>query len=264
MSRIRDGLDPDPDPDPVVDDSTARVTADGKMGGRTSSGASEIQLTIDALPMDMSVGSSIVLYLEDDFQQPASIPASSVYLVASGTATGLASGETQAIVRRQTGNASRVYVTNAPKLKTSDYFTKDKKDIAIRVLVPDMCTNATDECEGPNGLRSGQTIMLVLESDSGIKNPPEAGTHSTGYALLGPTGEIPNPPPNVLNMIATVAKITLSDVDNKRGYEMTVAGSGFNNGTSAGRLRHRRQSCRVGHPGLPRHELGRRVHDEVT
>ena len=30
------------------------------------------------------------------------------------------------------------------------------------------------------------------------------------------------------------AKISLSDVDNKRGYEMTVSGSGFNNGTSTG------------------------------
>ena len=31
-----------------------------------------------------------------------------------------------------------------------------------------------------------------------------------------------------------MAKITLSDVDNSRGYEMTVTGSGFNNGTTAG------------------------------
>ena len=30
------------------------------------------------------------------------------------------------------------------------------------------------------------------------------------------------------------AKISLSDVDNSRGYEMTVTGSGFNNGTTAG------------------------------
>ena len=236
-------MDPCPDPsiddEKEMDDSIARVTADGKMGGRTASGASEIQLTIDELPMDMSVGSSIVLYLEDDFAEPDSIPASSVYLVATGDADNVvpAAGQTmadaEAAVRRQTGNGARVYVTNAPKLKNSDYFTKDKKDIAIRVLVPDMCTNATDECEGPNGLRSGQTVSLVVESDSGIKNPSEAGDHSTGYALLGPTGEIPNPPTYVLNVIMTVAKITLSDVDNSRGYEMTVTGTGFNDGTSA-------------------------------
>ena len=38
-------------------------------------------------------------------------------------------------------------------------------------------------------------------------------------------------PTDILN---TWAKISLSDVDNKRGYEMTVTGSGFNNGTTAG------------------------------
>ena len=34
--------------------------------------------------------------------------------------------------------------------------------------------------------------------------------------------------------LKTLAKIGLSDVDNSRGYEMTVTGSGFNNGTTAG------------------------------
>ena len=34
--------------------------------------------------------------------------------------------------------------------------------------------------------------------------------------------------------LKTLAKIGLSDVDNKRGYEMTVTGSGFNDGTTAG------------------------------
>lgn len=209
----------------------AMVTLDGKTGGRTSSGGSDIQLTIPSLPdVDgsggMSVGSSVIIYLEDDFQEPDSIPMSSVYLVASG-------GDTST-----TGNGARVYVTSPVKLSTSDYFDKDKKDIAIRVLVPDMCTNATDACEGPNGLQMGQKVSVVIESDSGIKNPSEAGSHSTGYALLPPTEtEIPGRTDSrriKVNDVATVAKITLSDVDNSRGYEMTVTGSGFNNGTTAG------------------------------
>ena len=202
------------------------VTLDGKTGGRTSSGSSDIQLTIQSLPMAMSVGSSIVIYLEDDFQEPDSIPMSSVYLVAEGGS---------AAQQRTTGRGARVYVTSPVKISTSDYFDPDKDDIAIRVLVPDMCTNATDECEGPNGLHMGQMVSVVLENDSGIKNPSEAGTHSTGYALLGPSQtEIPGSPDQVTNTVATVAKIGVSDVDNSRGYEMTVTGSGFNNGTTAG------------------------------
>ncbi len=204
----------------------AMVTLDGKTGGRTSSGASNIQLTINELPMAMSVGSSIVVYLEDDFQEPDSIPMTSVYLVATG-------GDTST-----TGNGARVYVTSPVKLSNSDYFDKDKKDIAIRVLVPDMCTDATDACEGPNGLHKDQKVSVVIESDSGIKNPSEAGSHSTGYALLGPSEtQIPGRTSSKrikLNDVKTVAKIGLSDVDNKRGYEMTVTGSGFNDGTTAG------------------------------
>ena len=201
------------------------VTLDGKTGGRTSSGSSDIQLTVQSLAMDMSVGSAIVLYLEDDFIEPDSIPMTSVYLVAEG-------GTPEQMIT--TGRSARVYVTSPVKLSTSDYFTADKNDIAIRVLVPDMCTNNDNLCEGPNGLHMGQKISVVLENDSGIKNPSEAGTHSTGYSLLGPSEtEIPNPPQHVTNTVATVAKITPSDVDNSRGYEMTITGSGFNNGTSA-------------------------------
>ena len=214
------------------------VVSDSSSG----SGSPEIRLTILSLARDMPVGSSIVLYLEDDFQEPDSIPASSAYLVAVGVPTNLGTDETAAVVKRQTGNESRVYVTNNPKLKTDGYFDRDKKDIAIRVLVPDMCTNATDDCEGPNGLRMGQMIQLVLESDSGIKNPSEEGDHSVGYALLGATGSVPGrgdfissraADDDTLVDLRTNAKITLSDVDNSRGYEMTVTGSGFNNGTTA-------------------------------
>ena len=71
-----------------------------------------------------------------------------------------------------------------------------------------------------------------------------------GYALLGTsTASIPKPRNSAnatdvlkssrqadsgLTALTVVAKISLSDVDNSRGYEMTVTGSGFNNGTSAG------------------------------
>ena len=213
-----------------------------KSSSSTGSGAPEIKLIIESLPNDMSVGSSIVLYLEDDFQEPDSIPAGSVYLVAEGSASNLGmsphpSDETADIISRQTGNVARVYVTSSPKLKNDGYFDTDKSDIAIRVLVPDMCTNATDECEGPNGLRMGQMVTVVFESDSGIKNPSEVkdGGYKTGYDLLSPTGDVKTKVPanTKLNNVFVNAKITLSDVDNSRGYEMTVTGSGFNDGTTA-------------------------------
>ena len=201
--------------------------------------------------MDLAVHSSIVVYLEDDFAEPDSIPMTSVYLVAENSSTNTPAQRTA------TGNGSRVYVTSPVKIKTGTYFDEDKKDIAIRVLVPDMCTAETTACQNEDGPKMGQKLTLVIESDSGIKNPSEAGTHSVSFDLVGSADAFPSAS-NVRDrndalrkadkdadispgaaggmerVVETVAKISLSDVDNKRGYEMTVTGSGFNDGTSAG------------------------------
>ena len=100
-----------------------------------------------------------------------------------------------------------------------------------------MCTTDTPTCQGANGLRAGDTVTMVIQKSAGIKNPSEAGSHSTGYAILGSTADVPSGPSRSgfmkANELETVAKIALSDVDNKRGYELTVSGSGFNDGTTA-------------------------------
>ena len=201
----------------------------------TSGGAApELKVVIDSLPTDgLAVGSSIVLYLEDDYQEPEMIRASSVYFVAEPA-------------RAPTGNGARVYTTIAPKIDTGAYFDEDKKDISIRVFIPDMCTSSTEDCQGPNGVDADQTLTMVIEDDSGIKNPTEAGTHSVLIDILGPADSIPSASdtlarndalrdtdPSTEQTLMTLPKISLSDVDNKRGYELTITGSGFNDGTTA-------------------------------
>ena len=209
-------------------DST--ITSDSTSGGA----APEIKVVIDSLPtVGLAVGSSIVLYMEDDYQEPATIPASSVYFVAEPASA-------------STGNGARVYTTNAPKIGTDAYFDKDKKDISIRVFIPDMCTSSTEDCQGPNGVGARQTLTMVIEDDSGIKNPTEAGTHSVLIDILGPADAIPtasttrarndelrDTDPSTEQTLMTLPKISLSDVDNSRGYELTITGSGFNDGTTA-------------------------------
>ena len=209
-------------------DFTAMIESDST----TSSGGPRLTVTFGSLTSGLPVGSSIVLYLEDDFQQPDSIPASSVFFVADQDRS------------ERTGSGASVYAVNAPIIKTGAYFDEDKKDIAIQVLIPDLCTTDTIPCSGLNGPEGDQRFRMVILPTSGIKNPPEAGTHSVYFDVLGPADEIPTAS-NVRGRndalrtaeteqtLGTVAKITLSDVDNSRGYEMTVAGSGFNNGTSA-------------------------------
>ena len=224
------GQDGCPDVTPtMMPTATEEPSADAEVTSSSTSGSAtvELKLTIDELNQDLAVGGSIVLYIEDDFQEPDDISASDVYFVAKGGT---------ADEQRQTGNGARVYATVDPVIATSDYFTADKDDISIQVLVPDMCTNATDLCEGDNGLHMGQEVSLIITKGAGVKNPSEEGTHSTGYSVLPSdyTGSVPNPAQVNLNTLPTVAKIGLSDVDNDRGYELTVTGSGFNNGTTAG------------------------------
>ena len=206
------------------------ITSDSTSGGS----APEFKVVIDSLPAaGLAVGSSIVLYLEDDYQEPATIPASSVYFVAEPA-------------RASTGNGARVYTTNAPKVANDAYFDEDKDDISIRVFIPDMCTSSTTACQGPNGVDANQTLTMVIEDGSGIKNPTEAGTHSVLIDILGPADAIPTASttlarndalratdPSTEQTLMTLPKIGLSDVDNIRGYELTITGSGFNNGTSA-------------------------------
>ena len=127
-----------------------------------------------------------------------------------------------------------MYTTIAPKVDNDAYFDADKSDISIRVFIPDMCTSSTDDCQGPNGVDAGQKLTMVVEDGSGIKNPTEAGSHSAAYAILDPTDSVPGPAAvNKDYELKTVAKIKLSDVNNSRGYELIVTGSGFNDGTTA-------------------------------
>ena len=213
--------------------TTTPATGDMITSDSTSGGAApELKVVITSLSRNLAVGSSIVLYLEDDYQEPETIPASSVYFVAESP------------TNAPTGNGARVYTTIAPKIDTGAYFDEDKKDISIRVFIPDMCTNATDACEGPNGPMQGQMLTMVVEDNSGIKNPTEAGMHSVLIDILGPADSVPSASATLARNDAlraaeteqtavTLPKISLSDVDNIRGYELTITGSGFNDGTTA-------------------------------
>ena len=212
------------DGSPCDDSDTDTMAATHCVTSSSSSGSAtvELKLTIEKLAMDVAVGGSIVLYLEDDFAEPDSISAGDAYFVVSSP------------VHVTTGNGGRVYSTVDPVISTSDYFTPDKKDIAIQIFVPDLCPNATDNCEGDDGLNKDDTVSVVVTKGAGIKNPSEEGTHSTGYNVLPAThtGSVPSTPINT-DILPTLRKITLFDVDNKRGFEQTVTGSGFKDGTTA-------------------------------
>lgn len=174
----------------------------------------ELRLTISDLSTDMVRGTAVELYLEDDFQVPDSFSASSIYFAATNPTT------------NATNNGGSVLATGG-SISDGDHFGGDD-DWAIRIYVPDMNPGGT--YDGP---QAGQTLTMVITNAAGIKNPSEAGTHSVGYSVLGPNDAANAGPQVNLGGLATFAKISLSDVDNTRGYNLTIVGSGFNNRTTA-------------------------------
>ncbi len=220
----------------------------------TSGGAPKLTVKLNSLRAPLPVGSRVVLFLEDDFQVPDSIPASSIYFVANSPAS------------VATGNGAPVYATEAPEIDTDSYFDDDKDDVSITVRIPDMCTGDSDECEGSNGVEQGQELTMVILGSSGIKNPSEAGTHTVAYDVLDFDDALPGRIERRMEKgmeqsaktatgnrtisrqqgvyVSTSAKISLSDVDGERGDELTVNASGFNNGVSAVAYVNQRKAAR--------------------
>ena len=257
MVDIRLGADLEQQVEPGAEDTTnATIASDST----TSGAAPKLTVKLSRLAGGLPVGASVVLFLEDDFQVPDSIPAGSVYFVANSPRT------------TATGNGAPVYVTEPPEIETDDYFDDDKDDISIRVRIPDMCMGDSDDCDGPNGVIHLQDLTMVILSSSGIRNPSEAGQHTVAYTLLGFNddapgtiglvgGQIPrlkdangmersaasiagNLPARKGVYVTTLAKISLSDVDGERGDEVTVTASGLNNGVTASAYVGQRMAAR--------------------
>ena len=229
--------------DPKCSDTdTDTDTGNGQMGstddafstGSTSASASiEVKVTIDSLAMAAEAGSSVEVYLEDDFQVPDSIDRDTVYFRVTSPRTA------------NTNDGGRVYATDPIDIGDADHFGGDD-DWSIRVYIPDM--NTSDDADEYNGPIVGQTVTLVFTKSAGIKNPSEAsdaGDHSAAYRVLDANGDANGDGTSDVNSDSsdrgrvnlpgstTVAKIALNDDDNVRGYDLTVTGSGFNNGVTA-------------------------------
>ena len=205
-------------PEPALAQSSAAADDAISSSSTSASATVELQLTIGNFPEDASAGSSVELYLEDDYQVPDDIDPGSIYFIVTNPRSDA------------TGEGRRVYAVDAVEIDDDDHFGGDD-DWSIQVFIPDM--NTGDDFDGFDGPTAGQTVTMVVTKAAGIKNPSEEGTHSVGYSVLGPTDDNNDGPQAWLDYTRTLAKISLSDEDNSRGYELTVTGSGFNNGTSA-------------------------------
>ncbi len=243
----------DPTPPSVADNSpcddfdTATEAATRCVISSSTSASStvELNLVIESLTAEQVAkigvdGGSVELFLEDDFQVPSDISAGSVYFrLLGGT-------DAQ---KKLTGGEGRVRATYDVEVNDGDFFGGDD-DWAIQVFLPDFYTASVDDAAGFQGPMVGQTLVMVFTKSAGIKNPSEQkdrtvtnmhgqniiveGAYKTGYKFLGPEDDADKDGEMPLQNLPVKAKVSLSDEDNKRGYELTVTGSGFNNGVSSG------------------------------
>ena len=186
----------------------------------TSGGASvKLTLTIVNLPNNLNSGSWVEIYLEDDYQEPDSISRQDVVFIATnadGTGT------------RATNDGGTV---TAAAVEIDDGGEIDGEDdaVVISARIPDM--DPRDDSFGYPV--QGQTLMMIVASSAEIENPTEAKSNSTGYAIVG-AGEDRGDVADVkLTDLLVKAKIGLSADDGGRGKEVTVTGSGFNDGVTA-------------------------------
>ena len=199
--------------------TTTPMPGDMLKSSSTTGGAGvKLTLTIES-PGTLEPGSSVALYLEDDFQVPDDIDPGDVYFVG-----------------RPGTNIGRVYVVDEIEISDDDHFNGDD-DWDLQIYVPDRNPGNDTGFDDWSASQS-EDIQLVFTKAAGIKNPTEQGSHSAHYAVLAPGASVPtleNPNADARNLddLKTWAKISLSDEDTGRGKEITVTGTGFNNGTGA-------------------------------
>ena len=188
----------------------------------TSGGASvKLTLTIPNLPNDLNSGSWVEIYLEDDFQAPDSINRASVVFIAMG---GTAEED------RATNDGGPVSAASV-EIDDGGEIDGEEDAVVISARIPDM--NPRTEGTNPFGYPvMGQTLVMIVETSAEVKNPTEESKNSTGYAIIGADDDRADTAMKLADLLVK-AKISLSADDGGRGKEVTVTGSGFNNGTDA-------------------------------
>ena len=192
----------------------------------------------------LPTGSSVVIFLEDDYQVPDSIATSAAYFTSSERDSGppLFNDDDG------TGSGGAPVYSTLVEVDTGDYYHVGDDAWSIKVTIPDMETRATQEITGAqpaNRLDGGDVFTLNLSESSGIKNDKNAGTYKVGYQVLRPGESIKSDAVMPLQQLdgddadsdpdnwKVSPKVSLSDESNKRDYELVIIGSGFNAGRKA-------------------------------
>ena len=207
-------------------DATSVSGSTVKVEGFSNSPSGKANITLKfTVDGTLPTGSKVVIFLEDDFQVPASIPNSTVFFTSDGTGSG----------------GSPVYTTLI-EVDDGDYNHVGDDGWSIAITVPDMDTRSSDERgSSPNRFDKDDVVTLRVTEAAGIKNDSEAGKYAIGYQILTPQEDIKDDVVQPLDQdaddgdekLVVLAKVALSDENNKRDYELNIVGSGLNSGRTA-------------------------------
>ena len=192
--------------------SSVAVEVPAVIAGLSTSpnGKADISLDINLLAgASLAIGGSVVLFLEDDFRVPDAISTADVFFTSAEAPSGGAPI-----------NASRVVVNR------DDFRHTGLNAHTIRAYLPDM-----DLADNANiGIDNGESFTLRITKEAGITSDTQAGTYEVAYQLLTPAESINADFETALPDVVVTPKVKLSDIDNKRDYELTIIGSGLNSG----------------------------------
>ena len=227
---VDDGGDENhPHPHDDTGDTSMMTPAGATLQSSSSTGSAAVKLTLTIdLEQNLTGSSWVEIYLEDDYQEPGSIAKEDVVFEARGTPT---TGGSDVDVDT-TFAAADVEIDDGGDLNGED------NAVVISARIPDMKNG--DATGYP---KAGQTLYMVVSEAAGIRNPSEDGSHDTGYSIISGianragAAEMENigdgDNANTDGKLLTKAKISLSADDGGRGKEVTITGTGFNNGVDA-------------------------------
>ena len=230
LPQCQDGSTPPPPPTgpgttppPPTDATDGTDLPAGAMlesSSSTSSAGVKLTLTIE-LDRNLTGSSWVEIYLEDDYQEPGSIAKENVIFEIQGTNPAETNPPSNPTL-------NTTFTAAAVEIDDGGEIDGEEDAVVISARIPDM--RSGDETGYP---LAGQTLRMVVSKAADIKNPSEQGSHSTGFSIIGGTADRADEAGMKLDDLPTLAKISLDADDGGRGKEVTISGSGFNNGTTA-------------------------------
>ena len=182
----------------------------------SSNGSDDVTVMVSGAGA-LGVDDSIILVLEDDFSVPDSIPNGVVFFRQAGSPS----------------QGARTYASVTVDSEDDNYAGDDAH--TIRIYVPDM-----DPADNNVAGLADRDFAIIIPKQAGIKNPGDAKNYpgdnagfKAGYQILRGAAGYNKANTTALDNVVVRPKVSLDDENNKRGYELTITGTGFNKGSSA-------------------------------